>query len=326
MRLLRVDRGGLQRLGELLLAPGCTLVELRRERRAQAAPDRRPLGHAGGEQIAPVDREADVAQIPSQARAGSLGSERARQRDQLGRRTARPRPRSRTARRAAASAPASSSARDRGSTIASRSSASNASESSSPRSSAAGTPSDATASTSRSGRPSAGSSASARRASELVAAQARSRVHGAVEPEVRRRSSALTGSRLAGEQPQLGTDARAADRPERAAVDRLAGQRPGARLDLEPEAAGVPDQPKQPGRVVDEAPVVEYPQPVRARVLERARRGSASSPARSPPSAMAIALTVKSRRSRSSSSGAGVDVGERPRTERTSRAGRGAMS
>lgn len=55
-RRLRGSAGRLERIGEFLLVSGRAAVELRRERRAQAASDRRAFRHAGGEQVAPVDR------------------------------------------------------------------------------------------------------------------------------------------------------------------------------------------------------------------------------------------------------------------------------
>ena len=125
---------------------------------------------------------------------------------------------------------------------------------------------------------------------------------------------------LAGQQPQLGADPRPADRAQRAAGDRGFAQLAGARLDGEPKPAGITRQPQQPGGVVDEAAR-------RAALAAGGLRGRRALPRRvqhrpgsGPPSAIAIALTVKSRRRRSSSSAAGATSGSAPGRAYVSRA------
>ena len=85
----------------------------------------------------------------------------------------------------------------------------------------------------------------------------RSPRRGRARPAPRRRPA---GSGSTGEQPQLVADPCAADRAQRAGGERRVDELTGVRLDLEPEPGAVAGEPQQPGRVVDEARVVEHSQ------------------------------------------------------------------
>ena len=191
----RVRSGrGIQRLRKLLIAPTGTAIQLGGQRGAQAASDRRTLRHAGGEQVAPVDREPHVAQL-LEPLAGPGPRGRARRPAPRARAARRPpRRRSPTARPPPPTRAPASSARVAVATIASRSSASNARESRSPRSSAGGTPRAASATASRSGRASCRQQRECPPGERLVR-QAEAGVQGTVEPQLARgRASPLTGS------------------------------------------------------------------------------------------------------------------------------------
>src|SRR4051812_48960564 len=75
-----------QRSLQLRLPPRTQLaIEPPRQRNAETPPDLRPLGHAGGEQIAARDREPHVAQVVEPRARLLLRAERTRQRDGLDR-------------------------------------------------------------------------------------------------------------------------------------------------------------------------------------------------------------------------------------------------
>ena len=71
------------------------------------------------------------------------------------------------------------------------------------------------------------------------------------------------------------TQPRAGQRAERAARDRVPREHGRTRLDLEAvEPSGVAREAQQPRRIVDEAPLVQHPQPPGLEIGERGRRGA----------------------------------------------------
>ena len=115
-------------------------------------------------------------------------------------------------------------------------------------------------------------------------------------------SSAASGVGFAERQAQLGADARARDGRQRAvrAAPRAASAAV-CRLELEAEPRAVARESQQARGVVDEAALVQHAQATGVEILERVLDARAARPRCAPPSATAIALTVKSRRARSSS-------------------------
>src|SRR3954470_22763281 len=76
----------LERRGKLGLAAGRELaLQAALERAVGPAADVGPLGDAGVEQVAPGDRQADVAQIVQPRARRGFGAQRAGERDGLGR-------------------------------------------------------------------------------------------------------------------------------------------------------------------------------------------------------------------------------------------------
>ena len=91
-------------------------------------------------------------------------------------------------------------------------------------------------------------------------------------------SGEALGVALLGAQPQLGGDATPGDRSQGPRRERPADQLERLGLDLEAQPRRVAGQAQQAGRVVDEASLVQHPQPPRAQIIEGVLRRDQPAP------------------------------------------------